>query len=101
MFDFDQFPSTLVVPNRRSRPYGDVKKFLEGPEPFHALQHGKFLNGNMFLPCVTLVPILRRFKFFGLVPEDMEVRVKFLEILQAEPNSSLHTNIQGHNQGAV
>ena len=90
-----------MVPNRGSRPHGGVKKFQEGPEPLHALQHGKFLNGDMFLPCVTPVLVLHRYKLFALVPADMEVRVKFLEILQAEPDSSLHTNIQGHNQGTV
>ena len=49
-----------------------------------ALQHGKALNGNVSLPNVTPMLILRRYMLFGLVPADMEVGVKFLEILQAE-----------------
>jgi len=48
------------------------------------LQHGKFLNGNLSLPNVTPVLILRRYMLFVLVPVEMEVGVKFLENLQAE-----------------
>ena len=49
-----------------------------------ALQHGKFLNGNVSFPNVAPVLILRRYMLFGLVPAEMEIRVKFLEILQVE-----------------
>jgi len=47
-------------------------------------QHGKFLNGNVSLPNVMPVLVLRRYTSFGLVPAEMEVGDKFLEILQAE-----------------
>jgi len=53
-------------------------------EPLLALQHGKLFNGNVSLPNPTPVLILRRYMLFGLVPTEMEVGVKFLEILQAE-----------------
>jgi len=53
----------------------------------------KFLNGNVSLSNVASVLILRRYTLFGLVPAEMEVGVKYLEIL----NSSLHANIQGRN----
>jgi len=43
----------------------------------HALQHNKFLNGNVYLPNATLVHILRHYVLFGLVLEEMEVEVKF------------------------
>ena len=51
------------------------KKFPGGREPLPALQHGKFLNGNVSLPNVTPVRILRRYMLCGLVPAEMEVRV--------------------------
>jgi len=50
----------------------------------YSLQHGKFLNGNVYLPKVTPVLIWRRYMLFGLVPAEMEVGVKFLEIFQGE-----------------
>jgi len=40
---------------------GGVKKFSGGREPLRALQHGKFLNGNVHLPNVTPVRMLRRY----------------------------------------
>jgi len=43
---------------------------------------GIFLTG--MCPNVVPVGILRRYMLFGLVPEEMGVRVKFLEVLQAE-----------------
>ena len=60
------------------------KKFLGGRKPLHTLQHIKFLNGNVSLSNVTPVLILRRYMLVGLVPAEMEVGVKYLEILQAE-----------------
>jgi len=85
-----------VVLNRRGAPpQGGVKKFLGGREPLHDLQHRKFLNGNVSLSNVTPVLILRRYALFGLVPAEMEVGVKYLEILRDE--LSLHANIQGRN----
>jgi len=72
-----------AVRNRGGAPHqGGVKKFSGGREPLHALQHGKFLNGNVSLSNVTPVLILRRCMLFVLVPAD--VGVTFLEILQAE-----------------
>jgi len=68
----------------RAPPQGGVKKFPRGREPLHALQHGKALNGNVSLPNATPMLILRRYMLFGLFPADMEVGVKFFEILQAE-----------------
>jgi len=62
---------------------GGVKKFLGGREPLHALQHIQFLNRNVSLSNITPVLILRRYMLFGLVPAEMEVGVKYLEILQA------------------
>ena len=38
----------------------------------------------MYLPNVTPVLSLRRYMLFGLVSSEIEVGVKFLEILQAE-----------------
>ena len=73
-----------MVLNRGDAPSGGVKKFSVGREPFHALQHGKFLKGNVNLSNVTTVRISRRYMLFGLVPAEMEVRVKFLEIFPAE-----------------
>ena len=52
--------------------------------PLHALQHGKFLNGNVYLPSITPVLILWCYMLFGLVLVEMEVWVKFLEVLLAE-----------------
>jgi len=52
-------------------------------------------RGGAPLLNVTPVLILRRYVLFGLVPAEMEVGVKYLEILQAD--SSLHANIQGRN----
>jgi len=49
-------------------PRGGVKKFPGGRGPLHSLQHGKVLNGNVYLPNVTPVLILRRYMLFGLVP---------------------------------
>jgi len=61
-----------------------VKKFSEGREPLHSLQLGKSLNGNVDLPNVTPVPILRCYMLFVLVPVEIEVGVKVLEIFQVE-----------------
>jgi len=61
-----------------------VLNWGRGREPLHALQHGKFLNGSVYLPNVTPVRILRRYMLFGLVPAEIEVGVKFLENFQAE-----------------
>jgi len=72
-----------VVLNRE-----DVKKFLGGHEPIvyiHALQHTKSLNGSVSLSNVTS---LRHYMLFGLVPAEMEVRVKNRKILQAEFESA-------------
>ena len=49
-----------------------------------ALQHGKFLNGNVSVPNVTPVLILRRYMLFGFVTAKMGIGVKDLERLQAE-----------------
>jgi len=56
----------------------------QGCEPLHVLQHRTFLNGNVSLSNVTPVLIFRRYMLFGLVPAEMEVGVKYFEILQAE-----------------
>jgi len=47
----------------------------------------KILNGSMSLLHVTPVLILHRYVLFGLVPAEMEVWAKYLEILQAEFDS--------------
>jgi len=74
-----------VVLNRGGAPLrGGLEKSFRGREPLHALQHGKFLKWNVYLANVTPVLILRRYMLFGLVPAEMEVGVKFLEIIQAE-----------------
>jgi len=46
--------------------------------------NGKFLNRNVSFPNVTPVLILHPYMLFGLVLVEMEVGVKFLQILQAE-----------------
>jgi len=46
------------------------------------------LNGNASLLNITPVLILRRYVSFSLVPAEMEVGVKYLEILQAEFESA-------------
>jgi len=46
------------------------------------------MNGNVSLSNVTPVLILRRYVLFALVPAEMEVGVKYLEILQAEFESA-------------
>jgi len=85
-----------VVLNRGGAPtQGGVKKFPGGRGPLDSLQHGKVLNGNVYLPNVTPVLILRRYMLFGLVPEEMRVGVKFLEVLQAKARPAS----QGFNQG--
>ena len=71
---------------------GVIKKFPWGREPLHALQHAKFLNGNVYLPNVTPMLILRHYMLFGLATAEMKVGVQFLEILQAE--FKLASNIQ-------
>jgi len=48
----------------------------------------KILNGNVSLSNVTPVLIFRRYMLFGLVPAEMEVEVRYLEILQAEFESA-------------
>jgi len=50
----------------------------------NALQHGKFFNGNVYLPNVTPVRILLRYMLFDLVLEEMGVGVGFPKVLQAE-----------------
>ena len=77
-----------MVLNRGSAPPGGVKKFLGGRKPLHALKHRKILNGNVSLSNVMPVLILCRYVLFGLVLAEMEVRVKYLEILQAEFESA-------------
>ena len=67
---------------------GGVKKFPGGREPLRALQHRKFLNGDVSLSNVTPVLILRRYMLFGLVLVEMEVGAKYIEILQAEFESN-------------
>jgi len=67
---------------------GGVKKFLTGREPLHALQHRTFLNGNVPFSNVTPVLILCRYMLFGLVPTEMEVGVKYLEIFLADFESA-------------
>ena len=84
-----------VVLNRGGAPPRGCQEISRGREPLHALQHRKILNGKVSLLNVTPVLILRRYVLFGLVPAEMEVGVKYLEILQAD--SSLHANIQGRN----
>jgi len=85
-----------VVLNRGGAPTkGSVKKFPVGLEPLHSLQHGKVLNGNVYLPNVTPVLILRLYMLFGLVPQEMRLRVKFLEVLQAKARPES----QGFKQG--
>ena len=74
----------MVLNRGRTCPLGGVKKFLGGRIPLHALQHRKILNGNVSLLNVMPELILRRYVLFGLVPAEMEVGVKYLEILQAE-----------------
>jgi len=59
------------------------------------LQHGKFLYGNVYLPNLTPVLILRPYMLFGLVLTEMEVGIRFLEIMQTE----FEPASQGHNQG--
>jgi len=60
------------------------------------LQHGKFLNGNVYLPKFTPMLILRRYTLFGLVPAEMEVGVTlvviklFLKIMQRPPTNFLN-----------
>ena len=61
---------------------------VRGHESLHALQNRKILNGNVSLLNITPVLILRRYVLFGLVPAEMEVGVKYLEILQAEFESA-------------
>jgi len=60
------------------------KKFPGERKLLHALHYRKFLNENVSLPNVMPLLILRRYMLFCLLPAEMEVRVKFLEILQAE-----------------
>jgi len=43
---------------------GGMKKFSGGREPLHALQHGKFLNENVYLRNVTPGRILRHYMLF-------------------------------------
>jgi len=64
------------------------QEISRGREPVHALQHRTFLNGNVSLSNVTTVLILRRYMLFALVPAEMEVGVKYLEILLAEFESA-------------
>ena len=48
------------------------------------LYNRKFLNGNVSLSNVTPVLILRCYMLFDILPAEMGVGVKYLEILQAE-----------------
>ena len=59
-----------------------MKKFPGGANTCMLHKLGIFLTG--MCPNVVPVGILRRYMLFGLVPEEMGVRVKFLEVLQAE-----------------
>jgi len=59
-----------------------------GGEPLNALQHGKFFNGNVYIPNLTPVRIFRRYMLFGLVPEGVGVGLAFLKFCR--PNWSLH-----------
>jgi len=52
-------------------------------ESFYFYNVEILLNGNVSFPNVTPVLILRRYMLLVLVPAEMEVRVNFLEILQA------------------
>ena len=61
-----------------------MKKCSGVLDPLHALKREKILYGNVYLPNVTPVRILRRYMLFGFVPAAMEVGVKFLENFQAE-----------------
>jgi len=74
----DHRETSTVVRNR------GVQEISRERELLHALHHGKFLNGNVSLPNVMPLLLLRRYMVFCLVPAEMEVRVKFLEFLQAE-----------------
>ena len=56
----------------------------QGARALHALQHRKILNRNVSLPNVAPVLILRSYIISCLVPAEVEVGVKFLEILLAE-----------------
>ena len=82
-FDCFERDFKSVVLNR-----GGVKKFVGGREHLHGLQHRKILNGNVSLLNVTPVLILRLYVLFGLVPAEMEIGVKYLDILQAEFESA-------------
>ena len=90
--------SSSVVLNRGGAPAqgGGLKKFPVGCEPLHAPQHGKFFNGNVYLPIVTPVRILRRYMLFGLVPKEMS-GLGFLKFCR--PNSSVH--LRGETKGTV
>ena len=70
--------------NRGGAPPGGREEISRGREPLHALQRGKFFNGDVYLPNVTPVRILRHYILFDLIPEEMVVGVKFLEVLRAE-----------------
>jgi len=82
------YPMVQWFLTRRRTPQGGVKKFLGERKPLHALQHRKFLKGNVSLLNVIPVLILRSYVLFGVVPTEMEVVVKYIEILQAEFESA-------------
>jgi len=67
-----------------ARPPGGCQEISRGRKTLHATQHRIFLNGDVSLSNVTTVLLLRRYMLFGLVPAEMEVGVKYLEILLAE-----------------
>jgi len=67
---------------------GERQEISRGRELLHALQHTKILNGNVSLSNITPVLILRRYMLFGLVSAEVEVGVKYLEILQPEFESA-------------
>jgi len=75
-----------------------ISKFSEGREPLHCLQHGEFLNGNVYLLKFTQALILLFYLLFGLVPAKMEVGVKFLEILLTD-FESLYKYRRGATRG--
>jgi len=68
-----------VVLNR-----GGHQEISRGGTNPYKLYNRTFLNRIVSLSNVTPVLILRRYVLFGLVPSEMEVRVKHLEILHAK-----------------
>jgi len=65
-----------VVLNRGIHLTTGRQSFPGGWQPLRALQHGTFLNGKVFRPNITSVPVLRRYVVVGLAPAAMEVGLK-------------------------